>query len=215
MTRPTMELGLEETCLLHMRKTKAQISCAVTAQLTNAIVFTTQIVQFLYFPNPEFQPSPEAIQPGLCRTWSDTLKIGFLATLLNGTLNTSRDERCIPVSSTLTGHCPLFSVSSIVLECVPGVTRNCTAPSSKCSKRRTHFGGIKGCWEGVWSARTSCKEILRSTVKPVLSGHSKKNNQRSQRQVVAQCSSKVLQNAAVVHSAILLTCIKQLSVLKT
>ena len=35
-------------------KTKAQISCAVTAQLISAFVFATRIVQFLYFLNPKF-----------------------------------------------------------------------------------------------------------------------------------------------------------------
>ena len=38
-------------------KIKAQISCAVTAQLICAFVFATQIVQSLYFLNPKFQAS--------------------------------------------------------------------------------------------------------------------------------------------------------------
>ena len=38
-------------------KTKAQISCAVIAQLISALIFTTQIVQSLYFLNPKFQAS--------------------------------------------------------------------------------------------------------------------------------------------------------------
>ena len=38
-------------------KTKAQISCAVTAQLISAFVFTTHIVQSLYLLNPKFQAS--------------------------------------------------------------------------------------------------------------------------------------------------------------
>ena len=37
-----------------MWKTKAQTSCAVTAQLISAFVFATQIVQSLYFLNPKF-----------------------------------------------------------------------------------------------------------------------------------------------------------------
>ena len=37
--------------------TKAQISCAVTAQLNSAIVFATQIVEPLFFLNPKFQAS--------------------------------------------------------------------------------------------------------------------------------------------------------------
>ena len=36
-------------------KTKAQISCAVTAQLISALVFATWIVLSLFFLNPKFQ----------------------------------------------------------------------------------------------------------------------------------------------------------------
>ena len=38
-------------------KPKAQISCAVTAQLISAFVFATGIVQSLVFLNPKFQAS--------------------------------------------------------------------------------------------------------------------------------------------------------------
>ena len=38
-------------------KTKAQISFAVTAKLISAFVFTTRIVQFLFYLNPKFQAS--------------------------------------------------------------------------------------------------------------------------------------------------------------
>ena len=38
-------------------KTKTQISCAVIVQLISAFVFTTRIVQSLYFLNPKFQAS--------------------------------------------------------------------------------------------------------------------------------------------------------------
>ena len=38
-------------------KTKAQISFAVTSKLISAFVFATQIVQFLFFLYPKFQPS--------------------------------------------------------------------------------------------------------------------------------------------------------------
>ena len=38
-------------------KTKVQISFAVTVKLISAFVFTTRIVQFLYFVNPEFPAS--------------------------------------------------------------------------------------------------------------------------------------------------------------
>ena len=42
---------------LHRRKTKAQISFAVTAKLISAFVFATRIVQFLFYLNPKFQAS--------------------------------------------------------------------------------------------------------------------------------------------------------------
>ena len=38
-------------------KTKVQISCRVTAQLISTFVFTTLIVQSLYFLNPKFRAS--------------------------------------------------------------------------------------------------------------------------------------------------------------
>ena len=38
-------------------KTKAQISCAVTAQLISAIVFAARIVQSLVFINPKVEAS--------------------------------------------------------------------------------------------------------------------------------------------------------------
>ena len=38
-------------------KTKMQISCAVTAQLISIFVLATQIVQFLFFLNLQFQAS--------------------------------------------------------------------------------------------------------------------------------------------------------------
>ena len=63
-------------------KTKALISCAVTAQLISAFVFTAQIVQFPPLPLPKisrFQLSSETVQIGLCLTGSEFLKSGFLA----------------------------------------------------------------------------------------------------------------------------------------
>ena len=51
----------------------------------SAFVFATRIVQSLYFLNPKFQasePSSVAAQSGLCRTWSETPKTGFLITRL-------------------------------------------------------------------------------------------------------------------------------------
>ena len=46
----------------------------------HAFVFATRIVQLLYFLNTKFQASSH--QPGLCGTWSETLKTGFLTTRL-------------------------------------------------------------------------------------------------------------------------------------
>ena len=51
----THVMGKPDLCIY--AKTKLQISCAVTEQLIIAFVFTTQIVQFLYFLNPRFQAS--------------------------------------------------------------------------------------------------------------------------------------------------------------
>ena len=56
-------------------KTKAQISCAVTAQLISAFVFATRIVQFLSLINlkiPSLYHSSVTVQAGLCWTWSET-----------------------------------------------------------------------------------------------------------------------------------------------
>ena len=47
----------EKTSFLHMRKTKTQISFAVTAKLISAFIFATRIVQSLYFLNTKFQAS--------------------------------------------------------------------------------------------------------------------------------------------------------------
>ena len=47
MGKPTICIG----------KTKAQISFAVTAKLISAFVFSTRIVQFLFYLNPKFQAS--------------------------------------------------------------------------------------------------------------------------------------------------------------
>ena len=48
---------MKKTNNLHMRKTKTQISFAVTAKLISAFVFATWIVQYLYFLNTKFQAS--------------------------------------------------------------------------------------------------------------------------------------------------------------
>ena len=90
-TKSTSGLQLYAYMTLVMRKhafclceNKPQISFAVTAKLISAFVFATRIVQILYFLNPKFQGSPSSVaaQPGLCRTWSETPKTGFLTTRL-------------------------------------------------------------------------------------------------------------------------------------
>ena len=61
-----------ENSIFAYAKTKAQISCAVTAQLISAFVFTTHIVQFLLHLYPKFQASshllwmhrPFCVRPG-------------------------------------------------------------------------------------------------------------------------------------------------------
>ena len=57
----TFEPRYEKTGFLHMRKTKMQISFAVTAKLISAFVFATWIVQSLYFLNPKFQASSHLV----------------------------------------------------------------------------------------------------------------------------------------------------------
>ena len=49
------------------------------------LVFAIRIVQSLLYLNPKFQASSHlsvVVQPGLCRTWSETPKTGFLTTRL-------------------------------------------------------------------------------------------------------------------------------------
>ena len=59
-----------------------QISCAVIAQLISTFVFATQIVQSLYFLNPNFQYSSVAVPAGLSQALSETTKTGFHMTQL-------------------------------------------------------------------------------------------------------------------------------------
>ena len=64
----------ETTGFLHMQK-----------KLISAFVFGTWIVQNLFYINPKFQASSHlflTVQPGLCRTRSETQKTGFLTTRL-------------------------------------------------------------------------------------------------------------------------------------
>ena len=49
--------------------------CIGTTQLISVFVFATWIAQSLYFLNPKFQSV--VVQPGLCRTWSETPKTCF------------------------------------------------------------------------------------------------------------------------------------------
>ena len=58
-------------------KTKVQISYAEAAQLISAFVFTTKIVQFLYFQNPNFKP------PAIC---------GFTAQFVSDRVRNSVDR---------------------------------------------------------------------------------------------------------------------------
>ena len=63
-------------------KTNAQISCMV-AQLISTFVFPTKIAQSLYFVIRTSKPlASVAVQHGLCRTWSETLKTVLLLTWL-------------------------------------------------------------------------------------------------------------------------------------
>ena len=53
-------------------KTNMQISCAVSAQLFGAFVFTLKTEKTLYFKNTKFQASGyPLLWHGLCRTWSE------------------------------------------------------------------------------------------------------------------------------------------------
>ena len=52
-----------ENVILVYAKTKALISCAITAQLISAFVFASLIVQFLFFLNPKFQASSNLMWP--------------------------------------------------------------------------------------------------------------------------------------------------------
>ena len=65
-----------------VNKDADMISCAVTAQLISAFVFTTQSAQSLFFLNPKFQASslfPPRPYRSVCRTRLETQKTGILA----------------------------------------------------------------------------------------------------------------------------------------
>ena len=72
----------EKTRFLPMAyaKTKAQISFAVTAKLISTFFHYTDstIPLFLKSEISSFYPSSVAAQAGLCQTWSETPKTGFL-----------------------------------------------------------------------------------------------------------------------------------------
>ena len=79
----------EKAGFLHMRKQRRRsASRLLTAKLISAFVFANYIVHSLYFLNPKFRASNhllwlyQAVQPGLCGTWSETPKTGFLTTRL-------------------------------------------------------------------------------------------------------------------------------------
>ena len=69
----------EKTGFLHVQKQthrSAQLTCI------SAFVFATQIVKFLLFLNLKFLasiPSSAGAEAGLCLTWSETPKTGFLS----------------------------------------------------------------------------------------------------------------------------------------
>ena len=62
-------------------KTKPQIICAVTAQLISTFVFATRIGQsalLIKIRNiSSLQPTPVAVQPGLCQTLSESTSLVF------------------------------------------------------------------------------------------------------------------------------------------
>ena len=63
-----------------LAKTKAKISFVVTAKLFSAFVDTISLL--LKSEISSFLPTSVTVQVGLCRTWSETLKTGFLASRL-------------------------------------------------------------------------------------------------------------------------------------
>ena len=66
-------------------KTKTQISFAVTAKLISVFVFRYTDSTIPLLPKSEISslwPFSVAVQPGLCGTWSETPKTGFLTTRL-------------------------------------------------------------------------------------------------------------------------------------
>ena len=73
-------------------KIKTQISYAATVQMISTFSFATQTAQFVHFLNLKFQASIlfffETVQVGLCQTWSETPKTGFLASQLRFPYNT-------------------------------------------------------------------------------------------------------------------------------
>ena len=64
-----------------MQKTKAQISWAVDQQLCFRFIDNTTPL-LLKCEIPSLYASSEAVQPGLCGTWSETPMTGFLMTQL-------------------------------------------------------------------------------------------------------------------------------------
>ena len=82
------EFILYEHLIFAFSKTKAQISCVLTAQLINLF----KHLYFCYIDSTlhlllkskisSLWPSSVAVQPVLCRTWSEKQKTGFLVTQL-------------------------------------------------------------------------------------------------------------------------------------
>ena len=60
----------EKTCFLHMRKQRRRSAALFSLHSSIPLPLKSDI--------PSLEPSCEVVQPGLCRTWSETLKTGFL-----------------------------------------------------------------------------------------------------------------------------------------
>ena len=76
-----------ENQLFAYAKTKVQISCAVTADEHVCFRYIDSVIPLLSKSKflslkPSYEPCYEAVQSGLCWTWSEGPKTGFPATQL-------------------------------------------------------------------------------------------------------------------------------------
>ena len=70
----------DKTNVLHMQKTKTQISFVITAKLISTFVFRNldSIIPLLpKYKISSLEPSPVAVQPGLCQTRSESTLLVF------------------------------------------------------------------------------------------------------------------------------------------